>query len=834
MSNSRPQKHKPKPDRSGKPTPSEKVGKPKPKGKGPGRAAKSSGSRNDRLIAQSLSSGIEELKGAADALDDKKAEWVEIRDWDEYQQEFNQKNQWPILSDALNPTPPKEEIVVVPQPEVAQAVTPQVVAVLENKPAELKSKSEGLKFTDCVTAHFVAFEYTDKSLKSALGNILRWRMISKDSNTIAQNVKTIHAVYASRQLRMSWYAKLKGNLRDWTYSIDPIKLGLRVVGWVVATCLMTRLLGGKRIPFTNTRIPTGISVLRTVIGSTGVIGIVMWAIKQLRGQSQLQCSNQPLLPTYCTRTSLNVAKHVIDDGARLKLKVGVKETYRCQASHVKIGFTIGRPYIWCPRNCLHNEVNAAVTRQLQPRIPVSNAGGKMLHRAEKIVTRNIPVVNIDVPKDEWLDLFLNKYPAARREAIKLTLSQDTYVTPKVAGFPKIEVMTGKTLDKRKVRFISGFTEGYLAETGPEYYLWQKALIKQLWSDSLVRNNQRFVYTGGLLGDEIGDWFTSQTSHGHTLLLLDFSKFDSRNKEQVLHRLYSFYRQHLSAELMHWLDGSFNKEGKTSHGLMFSVIATVASGRIDTSLGNTLIVFMLATAILGLLDPKYLDDFWVSALGDDNNIALPEFNHTIEQVNEASRELGHDADGLIIRPGDYHLMEYCSQRLWEYQPGQYVLGPKPGRLLAKTFVTHRHVPDAFMEAHMSGVMEGFKMYSWIPVFGKFFEQWFVRHTKPGKLFYSSKEEHRVTLKTELVVDVSIVNDQFFAIYGFYPEQLNSVIEEMEFKIGDCYRHPLLDIMLEKDGISYDYSLPDYIEYVKEQSLSVFSGTTLNELHVPVED
>lgn len=804
------------------------------------------GSRRGRasgVVGRSIADGIAQIQGAIDAEREAVAEDQEEKDWAEYRQEFNPNNNWPVLealidkNDPKGPHPPGSgggpEVPSgggndpPPHAPNVSPVTP-IKGVSVHKATVPLDVKDGLTFEDLVTAHFVAFEYSEKSLTSALGNILRWKMVSKDRDTIVNNVKTVHSIFASRQLRLSWHHRVSGLIRDYIHSINPITMLGRTVTVGITLAKLYPYVAGRTIPFTNITMPK-VSVLKIGVLGVGVsIVTTMVAWWKLR-KPEFHVTNQPILPTYCTGAKLQPGVHQIDAGAKLRFKAGRDQFYKCEPSAVKIGFTFGRKYVWCPRNCVHNEVNALVTRQLQPKIPVTNKGNAALKLGQKELHKSIPTVNIDVPKSEWLDLFLDKYPAHRREVIRAELARNAFIDADVKGFPKIEIMTGKKCADRKVRFISGFSDGYLAETGPEYYLWQKAMCKELWSVALVRDNQKFVYTGGLLGDEVGAWFSRVVALGWTVLLLDFSKFDSRNKTQILQRLYSFYRRHLSKQLYDFLMQSFDKKGSTSHGLLFYVIATVASGRIDTSFGNTLIVFMLACAILYLLDPKYLDAYLVSALGDDNNIAIPEFRHTMEDINKASRELGHDADGLIITPDKYHLMEYCSQRLWEYQPGEYVLGPKPGRLLAKTFITHKHVPDSKMEAHITGVMEGFKNYSWIPVFNFVYDTWMKRHPMPGKLFYK-ESEYRIQLKKELVIDESLISEQFFKIYGFYAEQLAGICD-LEFNIGDCYEHPLIERMLEADGVKYDYDMADHIQYYKECSQTLISTTKTPDLHIP---
>lgn len=655
-------------------------------------------------------------------------------------------------------------------------------------------------FEDLVQAHFIAFEYSDKSLSTAKTNLVKWRSVTKSKRTIMECLDYIYRTYENRDFRQSHWSKLVGWARDWWYNNSS-----RVKAFTVAA--YTSFVGAATLWMKSQfglSIPGGI--LAALLCTVGLVKLVY--NQYYRPPSRLIQAKQCLgVLTYCTNQKLTVDKDQIDEKAGVTLPPHVVANHRCQPKVMPVGFSFGIDYLWIPRNCLHNELNALVTRQLQPRIPVSPEGILSLRMAMDRIIAFYPQVTISHHKDIWVQLFLNKYPLNRRNMIQRAMKNNMLVDVKMKGFPKIEVMVGKPVASRKVRFISNFDDGYLAETGPEYYLWQKEMIKQMWAGSV--EDTQYVYTGGMTGDRIGDWFSQQMAEGRVLLLLDFSKFDSRNKDEVLTQLYRFYESQLGPELTKWLQHTWNKEGRTSHGILYNVIATVASGRIDTSFGNTNIVFMLVTAGMMLLDNAYVEDMRVSALGDDNNTSLSVFNHNMDDIKQAFRSLGHEADGLILYPEQYHLAEYCSQRLWEYSPGQHVLGPKIGRVLAKTFVCHKHVPSQHLEEHITGVIDGFKMYEWVPVLGAVIKRWKEVHNNVGRRYYADTNPHRTTIGRELEIDPNCIQEQFFQLYGFYAEDLEKEIAQLPFTLGDCYNSPLIDRIMEVDGVSYEFTQDDVV-------------------------
>jgi len=507
----------------------------------------------------------------------------------------------------------------------------------------------------------------------------------------------------------------------------------------------------------------------------------------------------------------------IDEGATVELPDTTKLKCVCKQFHV--GFSFGMKYIWIPRNCWHNELNALVTRQLQQRLPFREEGFNHMECALDTLYKHLKPVPAPVGSDELTKTFLDKYPATRRAQIAKELEKVQIMDVRVSGFAKIEVMTGKPVTKRKVRFISGFSDGYLAETGPVYYHWQKEMIRQHWSTNVWG---KYTYTGGFTTDRVASWFAHFIERGYTFLLLDFGKFDSRNKSQVLRYLYAYYKQCFPEELYEKLMATFNKHGSTKYGIKFSVEATVASGRIDTSMGNTLLSFMLITAVLHALDPSYVDDAYISALGDDNNTALPDFRHSMEDIQAAGALFGHELDGLIIRPGEYHQIEYCNHRLWNVAPGRWAMAPKIGRLLSKTFVAHRHVPDHLLQKHFNGVMLGFEAVRWLPVFRAVYDTWMDRHGRTGQRYYADTYDGKQVLTIQKDVDDSMIYDQFQLIYGFDPTSLENDLTQLSYSLGSSYQDSRMDLILKADGVSYDFEFDDHVASITSQVVSYASA------------
>lgn len=676
------------------------------------------------------------------------------------------------------------------------------------------------QFYSLVLVHFLTKGATPNSHREALRMMFSWGHQIKGRILHTDQIEIINHVY--KTLLSSWWF----TVRCWLRWLVPhlIYLALFFVVELVIETSFAPHSDGKWWKLHYDSIWTSLTVLYFIYNVQRKFrrrGIHVSRVKHLRDY----CTKQKWVNDSLTgklvggRNSICVP---IDEGATVELPDVSKLKCVCKQFHV--GFSFGLDYVWIPRNCWHNELNALVTRQLQPRLPFDpQSGFEHMEAAFECLVSHIPPLHAPIDSPETTESFLNKYPVTRRAQIAKELDKVGILDIRVSGFSKIEVMTGKPIAKRKVRFISGFSDGYLAETGPTYYHWQKQMIRTYW---LHNEWGKYTYTGGFTSDRVAAWFATFINRGYTFLLLDFGKFDSRNKTEVMNYLYRYYAQCFPPELYHKLLQTFNKCGTTKYGIKFSVEATVASGRIDTSMGNTLLSFLLITAVLHALDPNYVDEAYISALGDDNNTAMPEFHHTLEDIKQAGALFGHELDGLIIGPEEYHKIEYCNHRLWNVAPGRWTMAPKIGRLLSKTFITHRHVPDHLLQKHFNGVMLGFDAVRWMPVFRAVYETWMERHGRTGQRYYSDSYDGKQALVGQTDIDDGMVYDQFQRIYGFDPTELEHELTQLDYKLGSSYHHPLVDLILEADGVSYKYEFGDHVALYASQVVK-FSTTKVED-------
>jgi len=198
------------------------------------------------------------------------------------------------------------------------------------------------------------------------------------------------------------------------------------------------------------------------------------------------------------------------------------------------------------------------------------------------------------------------------------------------------------------------------------------------------------------------------------------------------------------------------------------------------------------------------EYVVMQLGDDNVIfvrSLAEFN--LPRFVEFCKHLGHKLEAVHRPDPDY--AEFCSQRFWNIG-SQYVLGPKPGRVLSKSFICHdTALRSEDMPGYITGIARGFKHYNWIPVLGTFCANLITKNAPLTRRAESSlaraANPYKVFLRSELTIDKGSVHAQFSKIYGFDPNVIEATIQDMKIVTGKAWYNESLRHMAQVDG-GYD--------------------------------
>lgn len=479
----------------------------------------------------------------------------------------------------------------------------------------------------------------------------------------------------------------------------------------------------------------------------------------------------------------------------------------CQCRQYLVGFTTAYYSIYIPRNCIHNHVRCMVNRQLLP--PIKFEGVYLTLDGLTLTTRSMiwnycllqlnarfPCPNYldGTTREEMLETFLKKYPLALRDRYRKVASEMSdglhVLNADSKNFVKVEVLPKKLIHKMDPRCISGKHEDYLVESAPEYYFMQKKLCQEFWKDveSIINSGTKYIYTGGMDALQIGLIVSYFESIGWFACEGDFSRYDGHTEAEALAAEFNWYN--LTSDTKQALAKQLQTKGRFDSGISVKHKGKVCSGVINTSLGNTVRGFMLFAGYFASIQNE---DYAIVQLGDDNMVFTKNKLDLTGLVRFATL-CGHKLE--IIHRDNYDDLGFCSGYFFRIQPNVRVLTPKVGRVIGKTFVsTDPNMRHDQLGSYVTQIAKGFEMYSWLPVLGEFCQK--ILESDLSERRYKIKENpYKWTLRNQLTVDMHLVREQFYHIYGFNSDDLS--FKDWEPKLGTMLHHPLLTSMLETDG------------------------------------
>jgi len=653
-------------------------------------------------------------------------------------------------------------------------------------------------FKAYVMLHFYVQGYSPQSLRSALAKTHLWltRQGKSDRDLDPALIETatqiVWACFKSRQQVGTLWDRIKLFVYDWWVDFCE-----RPSTWFAASLVLGAIGAGL-----TWKVGSLHSAL-IMMGVTAVSWFVQWLIRKYQARTHTIVEEDcKTLEDYCTGTD-----H-IESAISHQAKVTVQPGNKCDPVQFQVGFTIAPGAIWIPRLCWHNELNALQYRQLLPPLGDHHERSLKWRRGCTALKEMLPPVIVppQALNNDAMEVFLQKYPAGRRAQIRQAYQniEGTLVLRECTtkAFVKREWLVGKRVEKRNPRLISGKTDEYLAETGPEYYFWMKSMCATYWPDVATSVAGQFIYTGGMTGDQVGAIFTHFVmDRGWEVIEGDYSRYDGHNEAEALEAQLGYYANVMTDTTINALSRQLKTTGKTSCGHKFSCVGKVASGVINTSFGNTLMGFQI---VASYADEHKITDFAVMQLGDDNVIYVKSVEEwDLNRFTGHCYSMGHKLEAVWRKDPDF--AEYCSQRFWNVGD-RYVLGPKPARVLAKTFVCHDVSLNADdMQGYCQQIAVGFQHYTWVPLLGPVVQNLAgsgARVTKKVRAIINREKQaqfHKINLREAIEVDLSSVVSQFIKIYGFDPEPLERELALMPIKMGKAWHNELLHSAAITDGV-----------------------------------
>lgn len=458
-----------------------------------------------------------------------------------------------------------------------------------------------------------------------------------------------------------------------------------------------------------------------------------------------------------------------------------------------------------PRQCQHNQLQAVRFRVLRNQIGVVD--DRFVPEALELLCKYVPkFTGAVLPTKEWIKRFSGSkgraYEIAWRE-YNAEISRLKY-----SVFVKRE-KTLKLGDPRAIQM-----------TGEPFRLFQGAYIKALATHIAevtfhepMRTGKPalLAYTSGANAEQIGRWFTSaiELVEDPVFIEIDISRMDASVDVAWLDALHAFYEHNRAPKTV--LDYCRSRRSVGGFGLGFSYWMTgrVKSGDADTSLGDTLIGLMVILvwlfSVASGVDQVNPRSF--SLLNGDDNITIisaKDFHALggLDTLIEVFRDAGFTVEASIKEVYD---VSFLSAYFWDLGT-ECVLGPKPGRVLAKSF--WRLDPDTKDLKWLRSTIDSLYCYRFVPLLGEV-----VLHIRSLLLAASVQglkgglptewEDRVVAVESHDVTETAIA--QFLEIYSATRLQYDEAVTEARGQITLPLKltHPLFSKVVEVDnGIDHD--------------------------------
>lgn len=348
-------------------------------------------------------------------------------------------------------------------------------------------------------------------------------------------------------------------------------------------------------------------------------------------------------------------------------------------------------------SCNKNQNNALCNRHLAKRHPnpkplLDDWTNLLLDKVEQ--NARAQLIEVNLTYEEWLV----RWTMPRRVAIDDSLEQDQFGFDMVEGFIKRECNIGRPKKSRliqKKRFLAG-----QAFVSPSIASLQKAICKALYF--LDFEGITITLASGMNNRQIGQWLDDAILLGARW----WYERDGKNWDSSMgpthHALkMNLYRRMLPQEVATAIDKGYKVRGKTianPNVIRYEATGTTKSGHADTTLGNSVINAILAAK--AMKDCGYKGHILVA--GDDLVVGM-EHDFSAKQLSWSEANYGIVPEYCKFEdPLD---ISFISGQFYPHPDGTHTFGPKPAKILAKLFWSHKFVPKKGEVDYTTTVVQG---------------------------------------------------------------------------------------------------------------------------------
>jgi hypothetical protein len=357
------------------------------------------------------------------------------------------------------------------------------------------------------------------------------------------------------------------------------------------------------------------------------------------------------------------------------------------------------------------------------------------------------------------------------------------------------------------RLIQGAQEEWSVRSCLELHGYTKLLAR------VFHARERYFYVSGSSCEDVGSWLAWAASriHGELIMLtIDAKRFDSSVTPPAMAHHHSVLEMagvpKRKVRELRRREG-MNK-GRTARGVRYSFEAEVSSGHGDTSscdstVSLTIIDSMVQEAPLSPPEHQFGDEPYstceyaelLAAVNGDDNTALTTQAWLASRGGEEGIKARYELAGfdVTLSVNQFPFGDFCSQLFWPVlDDSSFVLGPKIGRTLCKTFYDFRARPLA---RHAKTVAVGLlTTCSYVPILRAVVERT-LQLTKDLKLLRvrdQAREKLRASQRHECDVHRAAA-----LVWHRYGLQWSDVLElEAMVLAAPCIPYPLLDPRLDR--------------------------------------
>jgi hypothetical protein len=342
------------------------------------------------------------------------------------------------------------------------------------------------------------------------------------------------------------------------------------------------------------------------------------------------------------------------------------------------------------------------------------------------------------------------------------------------------------------RLIQGARPEFIVLVGP-WIMALQDLLKRRWDGKYGSN---ILFTSGKSSEVLSDFISD---HAGKVLEDDLGKFDcSIRRPWCEYEVWLCEQFDAPRAVLDLMEANIKTHGYTHHGWKYLCDGTRKSGDPYTSLMNSVIngvshLYIYCKVSRESLESVILKRSIIMMVQGDDNI----MRHYGSEINWQHHMSGLGFDSEAIYRTDLHTAEFCSNRFYLIDRG-YIMGPKPGKVLAKLGYICNPPPDVSRESMMRGVALGLrKNCNFIPPIRAVIDR-ILELTEGHQAFFQRNFlDHAVKVKElyEPSIDVMVnLNEQYDWDFSIQAEFERSV---STLDLGDKYNCVYTELLFDRD-------------------------------------